>query len=203
MPEDSVYGDWPRSGEIDIAEFRGNQWQYPEGRDFVSSTLHWGPDYQHDAYMKTHSVSFLRRTDFASSFHTFGLEWSEKYIFMYLDSRLKQVMYTKYSDKNPLWQKGEFAGLTTDNGTLYENPWKNSGPNAPFDQKFYLILNVAVGAQNGWFWDAKGNKPWVDGSDFAARDFWNGMSKSISILVYCANETRSTRRLASNMGRRC
>ncbi|KAF1943496.1 gram-negative bacteria-binding protein 1 precursor [Clathrospora elynae] len=173
MPEDNVYGDWPASGEIDIAEFRGNAYTYPEGRDFVASTLHWGPDYKHDAYIKTHSAAFLRRADFATTFHTFGLEWSENYIFMYLDNRLKQVMYTKYSDKNKLWEKGDFASLTTSNGTLYQNPWQQGGKNAPFDQKFYLILNVAVGAQNGWFWDGEGTKPWVDGSDFAARDFWN------------------------------
>ncbi|KAH9863832.1 hypothetical protein J1614_009764 [Plenodomus biglobosus] len=171
MPEESVYGDWPASGEIDIAEFRGNSYTYPEGRDFVASTLHWGPDYKHDGYIATHSTSFLRRTDFASSFHTFGFEWTENYIFTYLDNRLKQVLYTKYSDKNRLWKKGGFASLTTSNGTLYEDPWKNGGANAPFDQKFYLILNVAVGAQNGWFWDGEG-KPWVDGSAFAARDFW-------------------------------
>jgi beta-glucanase (GH16 family) len=174
MPEESVYGDWPRSGEIDIAEFRGNDYKYPEGRDFVSSTLHWGPDHSHDAYINTHGATFLRRTDFGSGFHTFGLEWTENYIFMYMDSRLTQVMYTKYTEKNRLWKKGGFATMTTSNGTLYEDPWKQGGANAPFDQKFYLILNVAVGAQNGWFWDGQGGKPWVDGSDFAARDFWNG-----------------------------
>ncbi|KAL1794873.1 hypothetical protein ACET3X_006689 [Alternaria dauci] len=173
MPEDSVYGDWPRSGEIDIAEFRGNSYKYPEGRDFVSSTLHWGPDYKHDGYIHTHGTSFFRRTDFASSWHTFGLEWTEDYLFLYLDSRLKQVMYFKFNEKNKLWNKGGFNGLTTSNGTLFEDPWKQGGKNAPFDEKFYLILNVAVGAQNGWFFDGEGNKPWVDGSDFAVRDFWN------------------------------
>lgn len=204
MPEDSVYGEWPRSGEIDIAEFRGNSWKYPEGRDFVSSTLHWGPDYRHDAYALTHGVSFLRRTDFASDFHTFGLEWTENYLFMYLDSRLKQVLYTKYNKNNPLWNKGRFGSLTTSNGTFYENPWKNNGPNAPFDQKFYLILNVAVGAQNGWFFDGEGNKPWVDGSDFAARDFWNGTLKEpcIYISVHGANQGCSTQGLASHLGSR-
>jgi beta-glucanase (GH16 family) len=178
MPQDSVYGDWPRSGEIDIAEFRGNNYTYPEGRDFVSSTLHWGPSYQHDGYINTHGSSFLRRTDFASSFHTFGLEWTEKYLFLYLDTRLKQVMYFKFNKKNELWNKGNFATVTTSNGTLFENPWRQGGNNAPFDQSFYLILNVAVGAQNGWFFDGEGGKPWVDGSDFAARDFWNGTSYS-------------------------
>ncbi|KAH4291897.1 hypothetical protein HBI81_173480 [Parastagonospora nodorum] len=172
MPEDDAYGVWPRSGEIDIAEFRGNDYHYPEGRDFVSSTLHWGPSYQHDAYKETHGTRFLRRKDFSSDFHVFGLEWTEDYLFMYLDSRLKQVTYTKFSEKKLLWDRGGFSTMTTENGTLYDNPWKKGGKNAPFDQKFYLILNVAVGAQNGWFWDGKGGKPWVDGSDFAARDFW-------------------------------
>jgi beta-glucanase (GH16 family) len=43
MPEDSKYGDWPRSGEIDIAESRGNNFDYPlGGRDTYTSSLHWG-----------------------------------------------------------------------------------------------------------------------------------------------------------------
>jgi beta-glucanase (GH16 family) len=42
MPEDSVYGVWPQSGEIDIMEARGNNYSYPGGRDVYSTTLHWG-----------------------------------------------------------------------------------------------------------------------------------------------------------------
>jgi beta-glucanase (GH16 family) len=43
MPENSAYGIWPRSGEIDIMESRGNQPGYPAGgRDVFTSTLHWG-----------------------------------------------------------------------------------------------------------------------------------------------------------------
>jgi len=30
--------------------------------------------------------------------------------------------------------------------------------------EFYLILDVAVGATNGWFPDGVGGKPWLDGS---------------------------------------
>ncbi|KAF2820257.1 concanavalin A-like lectin/glucanase [Ophiobolus disseminans] len=172
MPENDEYGLWPRSGEIDIAEFRGNSYKYPEGRDFMSSTLHWGPSSKHNGYIGTHGTTFLRRADFSTSFHTFGLEWAEDYIFMYLDSRLKQVQYTKFKKENPLWKKGRFAALTTENDTLVENPWKNGGKNAPFDQRFYLILNVAVGAQNGWFFDGEGNKSWVDHSDVAAKNFY-------------------------------
>ena len=42
----------------------------------------------------------------------------------------------------------------TEDQTLLANPWALSNSttgNAPFDQKFYLILNVAVGSRNGWF----------------------------------------------------
>jgi Glycosyl hydrolases family 16 len=43
MPEDSVYGIWPLSGEIDIMESRGNARGYRNGgRETVSSTIHWG-----------------------------------------------------------------------------------------------------------------------------------------------------------------
>lgn len=43
MPEDSVYGEWPRSGEIDIMESRGNDRHYKDGGlNYYYSTLHWG-----------------------------------------------------------------------------------------------------------------------------------------------------------------
>lgn len=43
MPLNETYGDWPASGEIDIAESRGNDVDYPiGGRDVVSSSIHWG-----------------------------------------------------------------------------------------------------------------------------------------------------------------
>jgi hypothetical protein len=43
VPVNDTYGGWPASGEIDIAESRGNDVDYPDGgRDIVSSSLHWG-----------------------------------------------------------------------------------------------------------------------------------------------------------------
>ena len=43
MPEESVYGVWPRSGEIDIMESRGNERDYDEGgRNYYYGSLHWG-----------------------------------------------------------------------------------------------------------------------------------------------------------------
>ncbi|KAE9392055.1 hypothetical protein BT96DRAFT_1000756 [Gymnopus androsaceus JB14] len=42
--------------------------------------------------------------------------------------------------------------------------------------EFYLILNVAVGGTNGWFPDGQEDKPWIDASDTAMRDFTNAQS---------------------------
>jgi len=158
MPENDVYGQWPRSGEIDIMESRGNNISYYGGRDVVSSALHWGPDSHHDGYWRTNGAKSLQHSDFTKEYHTFGLEWSENYLFMYRDSRLNQVKFVDFKKMDKaaggggLWSFGGFeAWVNADNNTQVNNPWAGRGANAPFDQEFYLILNVAVGSSNGWF----------------------------------------------------
>ncbi|KFZ13159.1 hypothetical protein V501_03864 [Pseudogymnoascus sp. VKM F-4519 (FW-2642)] len=172
VPQDDVYGGWPRSGEIDIAEVRGNGPDYPlGGRDTYTSTIHWGPTTELNAFWRTTAGRQIRRTDFSKSFHTFGFEWSGDYMYTYLDSRLQQVLYVGIAGKGTpkdFWDRGEFGDVFVNN-TLLPNPWagsKNRG--APFDQEFYLVMNVAVGSRNGWFLDGVGGKPWVDASTYLA-----------------------------------
>ena len=89
FPEKSAYGAWPASGEIDIAESRGNDGDnYPDGRDSSGSSLHWGPIAAADAFWRTTGKHNLRRTDYSEAYHTYGLEWSPDYLFMYIDTRL-------------------------------------------------------------------------------------------------------------------
>ena len=172
LPVNSTYGPWPQSGEIDIMESRGNNYTYPLGGDnIMSSTLHWGPDTSNDAWWHTYGKQRALQTTFSKTWHTFGLEWSEKYLYTYLNGRLLQVLYTNFN--KPMWQRGHFP-LQSQNGTAYVDEWASTGRDqTPFDHDFYLILNVAVGGTNGWFVDGKAGKPWVDGSPTAQRDFWN------------------------------
>lgn len=172
MPVKDTYGPWPASGEIDIMESRGNNYTYrvQGGNNIVSSTLHWGPDTQNDQWWQNNVKREALHTTYADSWHTFGLEWSEKYIFTYIDTRLLQVLYTGFN--RPMWQKGAFPPSDS-NGTLLVDPWSQTGRDStPFDQDFFLILNVAVGGTNGWFEDGVADKPWVDASETAKRDFW-------------------------------
>jgi len=48
LPEENAYGEWPRSGEIGVAQVRGNDVLYEDGgRDTMTSMLHWGmPDHR-------------------------------------------------------------------------------------------------------------------------------------------------------------
>jgi len=176
LPVDKVYGEWPRSGEIDIAESRGNDYNYKLGGDnIVSSTVHWGPNPSHDAWWRTHVKRHALHTSFSSAFHVFGLEWTDKYMFTYIDNRLNQVMYVKFGE--PFWQRGQFP-LADSNGTKFDDPWINSGRSwSPFDQDFYLVLSLGVGGTNGWFQDGEDNKPWVDNSPKAKLDFWKARDK--------------------------
>ncbi|KAK9451885.1 glycoside hydrolase [Limtongia smithiae] len=170
LPTDNVYGSWPASGEIDIMESRGNDHTYPDGgNNFIVSTLHWGVSSATDMYYKIHNSYKLRR-DTYKKFHTYALEWSDKYLTIYVDGRLRQVIYHTFSES--FWELGDFS-TTFDNGSSIQDPWPANNNRAPFDQEFYLILNVAVGGTNGFFADDVGDKPWTDGDrQIAMHSFW-------------------------------
>jgi beta-glucanase (GH16 family) len=172
LPVNDTYGPWPLSGEIDIAESRGNNHTYVSGgNNIVSSALHWGPDPANDAWWRTNVKRAALHTTYAAKSHTFGLEWSQKYLFTYVDSLLLQVLYTNFNE--PLWERGGFPTFDS-NGTHLVDVWSPTGrPQTPFDQEFYLILNVAVGGTNGWFKDGADGKPWNDASTNARKDFWD------------------------------
>ncbi|KAG8412867.1 hypothetical protein J3458_013300 [Metarhizium acridum] len=180
MPEASTYGEWPRSGEIDIMESRGNSRAYTEGgRNYYYGTLHWGPTAEKDSYWRTTNAKMLRRGDFSRGFHTFGVQWTPNYIYFYIDSRAHQIMFMGFDRARPLYDLGRFASMA-ENQTLLANPWAMSNSttgNAPFDQSFYLILSVAVGSKNGWFLDHVGDKPWIDGAKNAQWTFWDAAAK--------------------------
>jgi beta-glucanase (GH16 family) len=172
LPVVDTYGAWPASGEIDIMESRGNNHSYSlGGNNKVQSSLHWGPDADEDAYLKTTNSKYSLHSEYGASFHTYGIEWTNKYLFTYIDTRLLQVYYKTFS--KPLWSQGDFP-YATDNGTILVDPWSQTGrDNTPFDQDFYLIINVAVGGTNGWFLDGSDGKPWVDASASAKSQFWS------------------------------
>jgi beta-glucanase (GH16 family) len=108
-----------------------------------------------------------RRTSYDQDFHTYVLEWTAEWMRVYVDTRLHHMLDLRFNE--PFFKRGNFPAVVT-NGTdqiVLKNPWETNATvvnAAPFDQNFYLVMNVAVGGTNGWFPDNAGDKPWLDGS---------------------------------------
>jgi len=180
LPVNNTYGPWPLSGEIDIMESRGNPRSYPnQGIDYVRGTLNWGPLSFLNAFYKTFGWWTQRRTDYGEAFHTYVLEWTSSFLRIYVDTRLDFMLELNFNE--PFFTRGDFPAVVENGSTpiVLQNPWVNGTNATPFDQPFYLILDLAVGGTNGWFPDNVGGKPWLDGcntamSQFAlAQDQWN------------------------------
>lgn len=151
-------------------ESRGNDASYSAGGvNCFGSTLHWGPYYPEDPYYLTHGDYCLGEGTFNDDFHTFGLVWSEDGIYTYIDDDSKRVL--EISHNISYWERGGWSSNPNLN-----NPWDGQPNSAPFDQKFYLVFNVAVGGVNGYFPDGVGDKPWSDASSTAASDFNKALS---------------------------
>lgn len=142
--------------------------RHRRGINYVRASLNWGPFPFLNGVAKTFGWWTNRRKTYADGYHTFALEWTPEFMRMYVDTRLDHMMQLSFNE--PFFKRGDFPE-TIANGSQYivtPDPWVNGTRNvAPFDQPFYLILDLAVGGTNGWFPDGVGNKPWLDGSNGA------------------------------------
>jgi len=158
LPTDQAYGQWPASGEIDIMESRGNAPGCSAGgSDTFASTLHWGPSWDKNRYELTHK-EYKHVNSLGDGMHTYGLLWTKDRLITYLDSEDNIVLDVDMKSES-FWERGGFTDF---------NPWVNEPNNAPFNQDFYLIFNVAVGGTNGYFPDGQCGKPWADASTTTA-----------------------------------
>lgn len=95
MPEKSVYGSWPRSGEIDIMEHVGYD---PDKVHFSVHSL----KYNHMINTQFTSHTVMPGTD--KEFHVYGLEWKEDSITWFIDGK---PYYTVTNEKTG-WEAWPF-----------------------------------------------------------------------------------------------
>jgi len=108
LPQNNVFGGWPKSGEIDMMENIGHEPNRTYG------TLHFGPGPGSTQLGRNYT---LPSGIFNDEFHVFSLEWKQDQIKWLVDG----VAYSTYT--------------IADFGSN----------NYPFNEDFFLIINMAVG----------------------------------------------------------
>ena len=118
---DGAYGTWPKSGELDIMEYSPGT----QGKK-VYATVHHSKSAEEITTDKYETLGSKEIDDVTTAFHTYGLYWTETYIEAFID------------------------GVSL--GVKYKNENYNSGKSWiqwPYDQKYYIILNLAMGGNLG------------------------------------------------------
>ena len=117
LPEGFIEGEknWPYDGENDLVEHMINHQSYE-----TQSTIHFGSPGNANLIYKIHSVP--ANVDFFDKFHSVTMKWEQDKIQYFLDTSTTPY-FTIIKDQ------------TTEFNTNY---W-------PFNEDFYLIINVAVG----------------------------------------------------------
>jgi beta-glucanase (GH16 family) len=108
LPQDNVFGGWPKSGEIDMMELKGGE------PSKVLGTLHYGPG-PNSTYISRNYT--LPAGTFNDQFHVFSLEWKQDQIKWIIDDNVFSTINKPDIGAN----------------------------NYPFNELFYVLINLAVG----------------------------------------------------------
>ena len=128
LPQDDIYGGWPASGEIDLMEIVG------EKPHEVLNSIHFGSPGTDGRQLITH-VHPLPDGTTVADWHSYAVEWEPGEIRFYVDDVHTSTCDHWWSCSLMKDGKGVVAHKEGD-----LNTWP-----APFDQPFYLVMNVAVG----------------------------------------------------------
>ena len=117
--------EWPSCGEIDLMEF-----YRIGGVPHILANAAWGSDRRYEAVWNSRRTPFTHFTrrdpDWAQQFHVWRMDWDSIAIRLYLDGELLNDI--------PL--------STTANGSIGHHT-------NPFNRKQYVLLNLAMGGDNG------------------------------------------------------
>lgn len=128
MPASDVYGDWPLSGELDIMEavnLGTPCTECPGGVERrTSGALHFGDQAPDNTYWFSKTAG-EREPGPSDEWRVYSVEWAEGTIQWFVDGEI--FMRLDAED----WYSAA--------------PEAEGRPYAPFDQPFYLMINLAVG----------------------------------------------------------
>lgn len=129
LPQSDIYGSWASTGEIDVLEAKGQE------PDRIHGTIHYGARWPQNR--QSTELFVLPAGQRIDEFHVYAVEWEPGEIRWYFDD----VQYAKQT----FWWSG--SKTEGGNGILPANEEEINPWPAPFDQPFYIVMNVAIGGQ--------------------------------------------------------
>lgn len=167
------YGQWPGSGVMAMAEGKSNPMLMQKGVNIgverVQHGLGYGPYSRVDGLgVKNEQWAVQNKNGWNSDFHRYQMEWTPEGITFSIDDVVTEKVYPGEG----FWKRGGFD--KTFPGV--ESTYRTGTKMAPFDEEFFLIINLSVGGILN-FPDNTENpngKPWKNTSPKAASDFWEG-----------------------------
>ncbi len=152
LPTEAKYGTWAASGEIDILEAvnlgtQSDRSRAKEGEleNRIHATLHYGQSWPNNVSSGV-GVALPNGINPADDFHTYAIEWEEGEIRWFVDD-IHYATQTHLGWYSQYEQDGQLV---------------NADSLAPFNEKFHLLLNLAVGGS----WAANTNEKGIDDSIF-------------------------------------
>ena len=117
---------WPHCGEIDVMEY-----YHIKGKPHILANAAWGGRKAGDAIWDDIKIPYSYFTDldenWADNFHVWRMDWDEESIRIYVDDILLNEI--------PAWKSINLGGAS-------------EGIN-PFSREHYILLNLALGGNNG------------------------------------------------------
>ena len=123
LGNEKVTGPWPSSGEIDVMEYY---------KDKTWANLVWGSEAQWAGTWESRSTPVTgywakQQAGWETAYHTWRMDWDEESIKLYLDDELITICNLDRTINKGIWH-------------LVDNP---------FHTNQYLLLNLALGGNNG------------------------------------------------------
>lgn len=176
LPDVLQYGPYPVSGVIALVESRGNENFVQNGTNIGTEQITHSLEYtpfpgflQPNTKRKIEIFKLNRKPGWNKQFHKYQLLWTPDNITFSVDD----VVTTTINPVKGFWERGEygqrFPGM--------DDPWRSGTRMAPFDEEFFLLIQLGVGGITDFPDDAEnlGGKPWKNNRPTAsAGDFWKG-----------------------------
>lgn len=167
------YFQYGQSGVMSVVESRGNENLVQNGTNIGVEQIQQLIEYTPFAgWFRKRNIELFKlnqKPGWNKEFHRYQVEWTPDHIIFSVDD----IVTTLIDPGTGFWNRAKFDKKFPG----VDNPWDTGTKMAPFDEEYFLLIQLTVGGITDFPDDAEnlGGKPWKNYSPISAPgDFWKG-----------------------------